>query len=559
MLADTTTQPASVPPAPPSGPMPGRLTMEERVRRSELLERATRQREAHALDKATWTKVWKRRDEYFAELIARLTREAGTGLDEGAQLSIPGTDEASPAEAPIEVLSGRWGELCRVDPPRIAAWTREEAALSPQALALLALLRPEESDEEAKAKPRKRERKALKRGDLPELLGCSESAAIDALAELLCFQYAEIEGEVIRADEPEQPELLLLPDSWNENDDPGLRVLGALDKSEAAAVSVEWLQLEMRLPRRAVLSILGSLARLGAIEGVPEGWRRQARVAVWEKLVLEALGRLKSGSDRWQLKRALGGCIDPEWTLGALLEAGVLRCETSDKAWKVVPEGERQPLTAEEIQARLKKPWTGKEKRAAEQLARDTGLQLPTVRRACEELQKQGWLVKAKTPGDWHAGPWYERAGDKAPKGKGGKAPAKASKGKAPAKASKSKAAPKPAKPAKAKPATKVDTKPVDNTLALADDIEGILRDWRGWLNVGQLEHEARAGTPLAFQPSDREWTAALEQLVEGGKIERREEGGQTLYRLPPSAQDRTPPLFEGVEPAPARDIEEMH
>lgn len=53
MLNETTHDHDSDPP-PPSGPMPGRLSKEERVRRAELLERATRQRDAHALDKAAW-------------------------------------------------------------------------------------------------------------------------------------------------------------------------------------------------------------------------------------------------------------------------------------------------------------------------------------------------------------------------------------------------------------------------------------------------------------------------------------------------------------------------
>lgn len=64
-------------------------------------QRLTGEATQQALDKAAWTKGWKRKDEYLAEPIARLTREAGTGIDEGRQLSIPETEDtvAPTAEA----------------------------------------------------------------------------------------------------------------------------------------------------------------------------------------------------------------------------------------------------------------------------------------------------------------------------------------------------------------------------------------------------------------------------------------------------------------------------
>lgn len=400
-------------PTPPSGPMPGRLSMEERVRRSEMLEQATRQREAHALDKAAWTKGWKRRDEYLAELIARLTREAGTGIDEGAQLSIPGTDTLPPATETAELLSGRWAELVKISPPRIVAWTLKEADLSPVAKKLLERLKPKET----LGKPAS---VTLEMGDLPELLDCTAVESLDAVAELLCFDLAtlrggkNLSGTHIEAD-------VLRADNWRDDDErgPGYSVLREMLRTELDDVHPDCLLLGTRLPRRALLPLMEGLAALGAVTSTKTGWQRVARVPLWEGLVLEALARAKGR--RHRAEQALAGCIDFDWTFGGLVEAGAIKkastSEVTGQTWELVPEADRQPLSLDDVKAMVKRkaPKEGsKEAASLQRIADDLDLQAPTVRRACEALVKDGYLAQTKVPGGYAAetyfGPWYTRA-----------------------------------------------------------------------------------------------------------------------------------------------------
>lgn len=424
---DTDRDRDSVPP--PSGPMPGYLSLEQRVRRSELLERATRQREQHALDKTTWTKTWKRKDEYFAELIARLTREAGTGVDEGGQLSLPGTDDLPSPPPAVDVLSGRWAELARITPPRISAWTLEEADLSPVAKKLLGLLRPE------KKKGEKAERVTLEQGELYKLLDCLPSVALDALAELLCFGLARPAGKGMIATGEGRDSLLRL-DSWKGTDDEvGLDVLQSMLRTELDAVHPYYLLLEVKLPRRALLPLLEGLKGLGAVEAVTvdgeQRWRRVARVPLWERLLLETLARVE-GIEHLA-ERALEGCIDVSWTLRGLLEAGVLRPgkqSTSGGRWELVPEADRKPLDLDQVKTMVKRkfavrasPYNSAEL-PIERLVNDLELQPATLRCACRALVAEGWLALAKEPkhGGHYFGPWYQRAEDKKDKA-GKKAP----------------------------------------------------------------------------------------------------------------------------------------
>lgn len=420
---------------PPSGPMPGRLSLEERVRRSEALERASRQREAHAVDKTTWTKAWKRKDEYLAELIARLTREAGTGVDEGQQLTIEGTD--TPPLPPIEVLSGRWAELVKISPPRITAWTLQEADLSAVAKKLLERLTPKET----LGRPA---RITLELGELPELLGCSAVESLDAVAELLCFELANLRGDKHLSALEVKPGLLRL-DGWRDDGEegPGLTVLHEMLRTEIDGdIHPDFLLLGAKLPRRALLPLLEGLKAIGAVTSTEKGgWRRVARVPVWEKLVLEALARAEGVS--YQAERALTGCLDFDWTLAGLVEAGVIKkasaSEVTGQGWELVPEADRQPLSLEDVVAMVKRKApkeAGGVAASLQQLASNLELQAPTVRRACEALVAEGWLVeKPASNQNWnhYFGPWYARAkadkkakGKTAKKGKGEKkAPAK--------------------------------------------------------------------------------------------------------------------------------------
>lgn len=617
MLNETTHDHDSDPP-PPSGPMPGRLSKEERVRRAELLEQATRKREAHALDKAAWTKVWKRKDEYFAELMARLTREAGTGIDEGRQLTIPETDDApasAPSDAPIEVLTGRWAELARIDPPRITAWTLQEADLSPVASKLLELLKPRQDGERIR-------KVSLKRADLPELLDCSPSEALDALAELLCFDLAELHGDKEVTSNGVQDDLLRLDHlGFNDHEDPARAVLEAMLHPEA---SIDDLSLEVKLPRRVLLPLLAGLVALGAVTKEAGGWRRVARVPLWERLVLDVLAR---GDGREYLaKRALVGCIDVTWTVSGLIEAGVLVSGKSGagtgEVWQIVDEADREPLSPDEVKTRVKRETPEQSPVSLERLSRDVGLQAPTVRRACEALAADGWLAQAKTPkgyvGETYFGPWYERAEEAKSKKK---APARKE-------APKAKAQPKKASNSeKSKTAPKVSKEeepeaPSASLLPPAPPAKGhpqrVLRSWiyarlgsSGSMSLDQLCAEAPAfhreyltGTlrlllacELVMEWGHEEETFAavehlpgrtIDQLVldavadalsgEGLTVadlagamsvqvavvwdileELREQGRVAQYKdrwtlVAGSAQDRTEALFEGVEPAPARE-----
>lgn len=407
---------------PPSGPLPGRLSLEERVRRSEALERASRQRDAHALDKTTWTKAWKRKDEYLAELIARLTREAGTGVDEGQQLTIEGTD--TPPLPPIEVLSGRWAELVKISPPRIAAWTLQEADLSPVAKKLLERLKPKET----LGRPAS---VTLETGDLPELLGCTAAEALDAVAELLCVELATLRGGKNLSASGAKEGLLRL-DGWRDDgEEVGLDVLHEMLRTELDDVHPDYLLLGAKLPRRALLPLLEGLKAIGAVTSTEKGWKRVARVPLWEKLVLEALARAEGVG--YQAERALTGCLDFDWTIGGLVEAGVIKrgskSEVSGQAWELVPEADRQPLSLEDVVAMVRRnaPKEGSKVAApVQRIAYDLDLQGPTVRRACEALVAEGWLVEApEDKQNWnnYYGPWYARAKvEKKAKGKKGKA-----------------------------------------------------------------------------------------------------------------------------------------
>lgn len=545
---DTDRDRDSVPP--PSGPMPGYLSLEQRVRRSELLERATRQREQHALDKTTWTKTWKRKDEYFAELIARLTREAGTGVDEGGQLSLPGTDDLPSPPPAVDVLSGRWAELARITPPRISAWTLEEADLSPVAKKLLGLLRPE------KKKGEKAERVTLEQGELYKLLDCLPSVALDALAELLCFGLAQTVGKSDIATAETRDEALRLGD-WRSNDaDPGLAVLRAMVESEIDVVPPDCLLLEVKLPRRALLPLLGGLKELGAVEAVSvdgeQRWRRVARVPLWERLLLEAMTR--TGGLEYMAERALEGCIDVEWTRRGLVEAGALRREAESAVtgqrwelvpWELVPEADRKPLELEQVKTLVKRKVSTRAAQkhdrqvSLERLADDLELQPLTVRRACEALVAEGWLAEVQAPkreGAHYFGPWYERAEDKEEKGGKGKKGAK----KKPTSKASGKAQAQPKKPAASKK-TKASKTGVP-VRALGDDIDHVLREHGTWLDEAQLEAKVRENRPIHAQHADRDWKPLLQTMLGQERIERLEENGRTLFRIRKvaSAIDRT-------------------
>lgn len=529
---------------PPSGPMPGRLSLDERLRRSELLDKATRQRDQHALDKTTWTKTWKRKDEYFAELIARLTREAGTGVDEGGQLSIPGTDDLPSPPAAVDVLSGRWAELARVTPPRISAWTLQEADLSPVATKLLGLLRPEKKEEGEKTRS-----VTLEQGDLHKLLDCTPPAALDAAAELLCFGLARTAGKGKIATGEGRDSLLRL-DSWNcDNDQTGLDVLQSMLRTELDAVHPDYLLLEVKLPRRALLPLLGGLKELGAVEAVSvdgeQRWRRVARVPLWERLLLEALTRTEGVE--YQAERALEGCIDAEWTRRGLVEAGVLRYDSESavtgQRWELVPEADRKPLDLDQVKTLVKRKVSTRAAQkhdrqvSLERLADDIELQPPTVRRACEALVAEGWLAEVQAPkreGAHYFGPWYERAEDK--EEKGGKKGAK----KKPTSKASGKAQAQPKKPAASKKTKAAKTGvPVR---ALGDDIDHVLREYGAWLDEAQLEAKVRENRPIHAQHADRDWKPLLQTMLGQERIERLEENGRTLYRIRKvaSAIDRT-------------------
>jgi DNA-binding transcriptional regulator YhcF (GntR family) len=410
--------------------------MEERVRRSEQLERATREREAHSLVKATWTKAWKRRDEYFAELIARLTREAGTGVDEGGQqLSIPGTEpELPPDPTPEPSPPSRWDELARVEPPRLTVWTLQEADLSPVATRLLTLLRPVDQDGVAR-------RVRVLLDALPDLLDCTAAEALDAAAELLCLDLAKNIGGQELATGDRRDGLLRL-DSWYDRDEAecGLAVLRAMLQTRKPLLHADELLLETKLPRRVLLPLLRGLTALGAvecIEGEAEGetyWRRVARVPLWEGLALEALRRAEGVEHL--AKRAVVGCIDLDWAICGLVEAGALAKGKMPGQWSIPDKAE--PLSLDDIKAKIKakvaaRGATRSDRRVSvDELARDFSLQIPTMQRACEALAAEGYLVAITKPGDYSgyaAGPWYKRAEEKADKK--AKAKGKTSKGKA--------------------------------------------------------------------------------------------------------------------------------
>lgn len=96
-------------------------------------------------------------------------------------------------------------------------------------------------------------------------------------------------------------------------------------------------------------------------------------------------------------------------------------------------------------------------------------------------------------------------------------------------------------KPAR-KAAKKAPLKRVAETPArtLGSVTEEVLREWKTWLIREQLQAKVLEAMPLGAQLSERDWKEMLSEMTEQGRLERTEENGHTLYRLPPDdAADR--------------------
>lgn len=70
-------------------------------------------------------------------------------------------------------------------------------------------------------------------------------------------------------------------------------------------------------------------------------------------------------------------------------------------------------------------------------------------------------------------------------------------------------------------------------SMALGDVIDRVLRAWGMWLDEDHLQAQVREELPLGAQPSTRDWTGVLRDMLAQGRLERREEDGRTQLRIP--------------------------
>lgn len=424
----------STPPAGHNGPWPlTGLSYEERGRRAEMLLQATRQRNQHALDKTDWNKKWKRKDEAFAELIDRLTREAGSGVDEGGQLSLPGVEstETAPTTSADTVQRPPWWP--RLPELRTLPLTLEELQAPDDARDLLDWLdeqdeTPEELTDEVLAEA------------LPDLGEAERREArlwlsVTGYVRLISRSKGEAFWQVRRTDGP-----VSCPDR-DELENVAERLLEALPPAPAAR-PISALQEMFMLPRDWLDALVEQLVARGSLERVGDqsvAWRERLPVA--EHLLLTAI-KTAGGMLLWNDAQDAVQALDPEFELAiaGLHAAGLITLKGAELR---VAGGERVVVTAESLDeglvlARLNPQAVTSVSAVA------SALRLPPrlVAEVCARLLGEGKLV-AGQPAAWQrdqAGPWYllpaaekPKKADKAPKKKGGKAASKKS-GKAPAK-----------------------------------------------------------------------------------------------------------------------------
>lgn len=248
-----------------------RLTDAQRAERSAKARKVTLLLTKHEEDKQAFLKGWKLKKENLETLHDQFEEEAASGIDQGKQLAIPGTEFEPPPPAPA--IPARWARFCAVEPPRVDAWTFDDLELSPVALELWTLTEG---------------KKSLPLQGVASHLKVSEDAALDAACELA---FAGLLTWWTNTTHPERTaldrraeygsRLLLVGRASHSNGElPVDLVLEELPKDTREVVTVRRLQMARRIPRRILDPVLAGLVQLGVLEACEGGFFRRQREAV---------------------------------------------------------------------------------------------------------------------------------------------------------------------------------------------------------------------------------------------------------------------------------------
>lgn len=392
------------------------LSLEARARRSELAYQAEQDRDRAKLAFDGAKKTWKLRDDNFAELIARLHREAATGTDEGGQLSLPGV-EAAPAAAPV--LPAWYPQMVPLRTPKVSF---EDLGVPRDARALqewLCKRNDAESDETeieivdtavlAEALPQ-----LSPEARLAAALWLRHTGHLEPVRGIEGFEF-RVERTDARCETPEARELCSeLLDT--------LPALGATEKDLGA---------ELCWPPEIVSAMALQLAARGTLVRSGERVEWAARNLGLEGLILGTLrhGRIDKRHLSYQLDV---GQDELEASLFMLLALGAVDV-IGDKL-VFVPEDKREPESTESLDRRVLGAARAEGRPMSVKFtAQHLRLPMRTVCEAMERLCAAGKLTKAAQPGGTSLaeGPWYQKAkkgqgnADEKPTGKEAKKPAK--------------------------------------------------------------------------------------------------------------------------------------